>query len=896
MKKLSVILFAAALCVLISISAFAATEVSVVIDGTKLDFPLQKPVITPEGSTIVPLRAIFEALDASVDWDGDTKSVTSTKGDVTVKLAIGSKRLYKNGEVTELNSPAQLIKGTDENGNVTSYTMVPVRAISEAFGCKVDWDGKTKTVIITTGNVVVQAKPYTDLKGIVYDFDDGNDGWAGYNKTSPAVVENGQLVVTSIEGVNDPQISNTKINADTTKYDRLVIRFKYDNYGKEDKMCNIYFATDVTGAYNEAKNIKAYYEECYVDEEGYTWAEFALFRNENWRGICTSLRFDPASGGNGKYIIDKIVLVEAENTGSAQQPEAEDKTDATQNEQQQNTQNNTPNVVGNIGSYSNVTGTVYDFKTDHEGWKGYDKACTSVVENGHLKVTSVEGVNDPQISKTALSVDTSKYDRIIIRFKYDNYGKEDKVCNIYFATDVTGGFNEAKNIKAYYNECYVDDEGYTWAEFALFRNENWRGICTSLRFDPASGGNGQYLIDKIIIAEKTDSSAAKPSVVPSQSSVSGGTSSPAKIETLDDCKNASGVVFNFDSNDEGWKAHTKMLTSEVSDGKLVLKSVPDTNDPQLTKTGLSVSTADCKTILIKYKWTATGSSFSDLYFATDTEKNLSESKKIKGSFDSYIKDTDGYSWAVFDMSQNASWLSTCTTVRFDPIGAGNGEFLIDKIVFVTSQDAEETDMTDKKRLMLVGDSIAFEYGPYLMKMLEDEYVMYEKEGREIAAQNLDVAVGGNAGDSKNVVRFVKQMESEGRFNFDLFLFNCGLHDLKRNKPDRALQVPLADYESNLREVVAICKKNNVKAIFVDITPILDSRYGENAEFIRKNEDVIAYNEVALKVMKENDIPVIDLNAYTLSLGQLSQTMRDHAHYYTDIQQKQARYIADFILG
>lgn len=204
-------------------------------------------------------------------------------------------------------------------------------------------------------------------------------------------------------------------------------------------------------------------------------------------------------------------------------------------------------------------------------------------------------------------------------------------------------------------------------------------------------------------------------------------------------------------------------------------------------------------------------------------------------------------------------------------------------------------MGDKKRLMLVGDSIAFEYGPYLMKLIDEKYVMYEKEGREIAAQNLDAAVGGNAGDSRNVVRFVKQMIDEGRFNFDLFLFNCGLHDLKRNKPNRDLQVPIDEYEANLREVLRLCKENNVGAVFVNITPILDSRYGENSEFIRKNEDVIAYNDVAERVMAENDIPVIDLNGYTLSLGEISITMRDHAHYHADVQQKQAQYIADCIM-
>ncbi len=880
MKKILFIVTAVILTSVMAFSCFAVPAVTVKLDGETLNF--EQPPVIIEGRTLVPLRAIFEALGASVEWDDATKTVTSAKGNVTIKLTIGSNVLYKNGEAVELDVPAQIVG--------EGYTMVPARAIAESYGVIVDWDDSTKTVLLTSaeGKTQENANPYADVKGIVYDFNEGAEGWQAYAKAATGTVENGILKVVSSEGVNDPQIIKNKVDADTTKYDRLIIRFKYDNYGKEDTKCNIYFATDVTGGFNEAKNIKAFYNESYVDAEGYTWAEFALFRNENWKGICTSIRFDPASGGNGTYLIDKIIL--AEKTGTVAELPVQPKPEVeVKNEEKK------PEADSTASSAQSI---VYDFNGGNDGWKGYEKACKSVVEDGHLKVTSVEGVNDPQVAITGLSVDTSKYSNLTIRFKYYNYGKEDTKCNIYFATDVTGGYNEEKNIRAFYNECQVDSEGYTIAEFALFRNENWKGTCTAIRFDPASGGNGEYLIDKITLSgngasgsvDVTPSTPAQPETPSTAPYV------PAvKIETLEDCKAATGTVFEFDGGDEGWKAHTKMVTPVVADGTLKLTSLPDANDPQVTKTGLAVSTDACKTILIKYKWTATGSAtFSDLYFATDKDGKLSESKKLKGSFDCYIKDTDGYSWAVFDMTQNENWSGTCTVVRFDPIGAGNGEFIIDKIVFVTSQ-AEGTDVTGKKRLMLVGDSIAFEYGPHLMKMISEEYVMYEKEGREIAAENLDVAVGGNAGDSKNVVKFVKQMDSEGRFNFDLFLFNCGLHDLKRNKPDRALQVSITDYESNLREVVAICKKNNVPVVFVNITPILDTRYGEDAEFIRKNEDVIAYNAVAEKVMKENDVPVIDLNGYTLSLGQLSTTMRDHAHYYIDVQHKQAQYIADYIM-
>ena len=89
---------------------------------------------------MVPLRAIFEALGASVEWDDATKTVTSVKGDTTVKLTIGNAAITVNGEDKALDVPAQI---------VDSRTLVPVRAIAESFGCDVAWDDATKTVTIT---------------------------------------------------------------------------------------------------------------------------------------------------------------------------------------------------------------------------------------------------------------------------------------------------------------------------------------------------------------------------------------------------------------------------------------------------------------------------------------------------------------------------------------------------------------------------------------------------------------------------------------------------------------------------------------------------------------------------------------------------------------------------
>ena len=99
-----------------------------------------QPPVLISGRTMVPLRAIFEALGAQIQWDNDTQTVISHKADREIRLTIGENMMYVNDEAKELDVPAMLIN---------SRTLVPVRAISESLGCDVDWDNDTQTVIIT---------------------------------------------------------------------------------------------------------------------------------------------------------------------------------------------------------------------------------------------------------------------------------------------------------------------------------------------------------------------------------------------------------------------------------------------------------------------------------------------------------------------------------------------------------------------------------------------------------------------------------------------------------------------------------------------------------------------------------------------------------------------------
>ena len=113
-------------------------EAKITTNGTAKDLDVPAQLI--DNRTMVPLRAIFEALGASVEWDGETKTVTSVKDDTTVKLTVGENKLTVNGTEKALDVPGQIVE---------NRTLVPVRAISEAFGCEVGWDAETRTVSIT---------------------------------------------------------------------------------------------------------------------------------------------------------------------------------------------------------------------------------------------------------------------------------------------------------------------------------------------------------------------------------------------------------------------------------------------------------------------------------------------------------------------------------------------------------------------------------------------------------------------------------------------------------------------------------------------------------------------------------------------------------------------------
>ena len=197
---------------------------------------------------------------------------------------------------------------------------------------------------------------------------------------------------------------------------------------------------------------------------------------------------------------------------------------------------------------------------------------------------------------------------------------------------------------------------------------------------------------------------------------------------------------------------------------------------------------------------------------------------------------------------------------------------------------------EKIRMMLAGYSISLDYGKTLAAFLPERFTMLDRKGVDEAYKNLDEPLGGNAGDSRRMLGLVRELCAKP--NFDLFVFNCGLHDVKLNAPERVCQVPLDEYRSNLREIIRLLKNNGVRAVFVTTTPADRSRYSENAGFWRRNEDVIDYNRAALEIMNEAGVGVIDLYSFTVATGLVGDALfRDHTHFTPEVIGLHAAFIA-----
>ena len=159
--------------------AWAQVPVRVLVNGVPLVFNTTAPE-NRNGSVMVPANQVFTRLNFAVTYNATTRLVTASKpkpggnGTYSLSFTNGSPFATVNGQAVTLTA-AQTPYLKD------NYSMVPVRLVSEAANCRVDFDQETQSV---------QVYYYDELAAGLYFIgkqDDLKTDQAGAQKLTPGV-------------------------------------------------------------------------------------------------------------------------------------------------------------------------------------------------------------------------------------------------------------------------------------------------------------------------------------------------------------------------------------------------------------------------------------------------------------------------------------------------------------------------------------------------------------------------------------------------------------------------------------------------------------------------------------------------------------------------------------
>ena len=139
-KLLSVLL---ALCLALALlpgTVLAADSISVTVNGKAVAWTDAEPFIDANDRTLVPLRAVADAMQLDVEWKGASREAVFSGGGKSITFTIDS-AVARTGEggTVPMDTAAVI---------VNDRTYAPIRYLAEYFGYTVDWDGAAQTVII----------------------------------------------------------------------------------------------------------------------------------------------------------------------------------------------------------------------------------------------------------------------------------------------------------------------------------------------------------------------------------------------------------------------------------------------------------------------------------------------------------------------------------------------------------------------------------------------------------------------------------------------------------------------------------------------------------------------------------------------------------------------------
>ena len=194
-------------------------------------------------------------------------------------------------------------------------------------------------------------------------------------------------------------------------------------------------------------------------------------------------------------------------------------------------------------------------------------------------------------------------------------------------------------------------------------------------------------------------------------------------------------------------------------------------------------------------------------------------------------------------------------------------------------------MTRKPVVLLMGDSTTVHVAERITAKLVD-------------VAQVEVSSVGNGNNFLSKID-----ELTGGVKPNLIYFNCGLHDLARHRDTRVFQgygsanraTVLEAYRGNLRGIVRALKGKGAKGlVWGTTTPVIFERHRRVKKFDRDEDDVAAFDEVALAVMRESGLTVHDRHRVIMDAG-VEECLRDDGVHMTERGlEVLATAVADFI--
>ena len=256
----------AALTVIVSITFMkyeisgAQTNVSVELDGKPLSFEVPPQII--KDRTMLPFRAIAEAMGAEVNWDPDLRKITMHLSNKYAIMTINDPILI-HGEFKGVSPSALNVEGLEGSSKyemdsppviVNDRTLVPLRAISEALGAKVDWDAQTFTAKITTEKQA-EEKTQTEREG------EGETEATPTPTPTPAEAEHPPKP--TIANINDLENIHIDVNENNPSKARVTLKgFEIPKAlkvtrenGKNMPIFSVQFSSDGTNTYSVVSEV-----------------------------------------------------------------------------------------------------------------------------------------------------------------------------------------------------------------------------------------------------------------------------------------------------------------------------------------------------------------------------------------------------------------------------------------------------------------------------------------------------------------------------------------------------------------------------------------------------------------------------------------------------------------